>query len=34
VLTVMAVVVFTGAVLRFRRSLAPGPVRHREKAAA
>ncbi len=34
VLTVMAVVVFAGAVLRFRRSLAPGTPRARQKAAA
>lgn len=34
VLTVMAVLVFSGAVLRFRRSLAPGTPRQRHKAAA
>jgi ABC-2 type transport system permease protein len=34
VLTVMAVVVFSGAVVRFRRSLAPATPRQRHKAAA
>ena len=34
VLTVMAVVVFAGAVLRFRRSLAPSTPRQRHRAAA
>lgn len=34
VLTVMAVAVFAAAVLRFRRSLAPGTPRQRHKAAA
>jgi ABC-2 type transport system permease protein len=33
-LSIMAVIVFTGAVLRFRRTLAPGDGRHKEKAAA
>jgi ABC-2 type transport system permease protein len=33
VLTVMAVVVFAGAVLRFRRSLTPGPARARREVA-
>ncbi len=32
-LSIMAVIVFTGAVLRFRRNLAPGERRHRSKAS-